>query len=175
MPIIALTLVLQIILGIHVVRTKRPLYWLFIILVFPLLGGLIYLAAEVVPEWLSGRRGRAALSTVKQLADPGKELREAEAAYSQLATVANAMRFADHLMERGDPLRARDILEAAANGLHADDPALLFRIAVAQLQAKDPAAALKTLAHLKTTQAPHWPVEAEMLYQQALNVDRTSS
>ena len=45
------TFVLQITLAVHAVRTGRPFIWIFIILIFPLMGSLIYIIAELIPEW----------------------------------------------------------------------------------------------------------------------------
>ncbi len=45
------TIVLQIVLAVHVARTRRPFIWIFVILIFPLLGSLIYIIAELIPEW----------------------------------------------------------------------------------------------------------------------------
>lgn len=45
------TIVLQIVLAVHAVRTRRPFIWVFVILIFPLMGSLIYIIAELIPEW----------------------------------------------------------------------------------------------------------------------------
>ena len=45
------TVALQIVLAVHAVRTRRPLIWVFLILIFPLIGSLIYIIAELIPEW----------------------------------------------------------------------------------------------------------------------------
>jgi hypothetical protein len=45
------TIVLQIVLAVHAVRTRRPFIWVFLILIFPLMGSLIYVIAELIPEW----------------------------------------------------------------------------------------------------------------------------
>lgn len=45
------TIVLQIVLAVHAVRTRRPFIWIFIILLFPLMGSAIYIIAELIPEW----------------------------------------------------------------------------------------------------------------------------
>ncbi len=45
------TVALQIILAVHVARTRRPFVWIFVILIFPLIGSVIYIIAELVPEW----------------------------------------------------------------------------------------------------------------------------
>lgn len=44
-------LALQVALAVHVVRTGKPIIWVFIILFFPLVGSLIYLFTVVIPEW----------------------------------------------------------------------------------------------------------------------------
>ena len=45
------TVILQIVLAVHAVRTRRPFIWVFLILIFPLMGSLIYIIAELIPEW----------------------------------------------------------------------------------------------------------------------------
>lgn len=45
------TVILQIVLAVHAVRTRRPFIWVFLILLFPLMGSLIYIIAELIPEW----------------------------------------------------------------------------------------------------------------------------
>lgn len=45
------TIILQIALAVHVARTRRPFIWIFLILFFPLMGSLIYVIAELIPEW----------------------------------------------------------------------------------------------------------------------------
>ena len=45
------TVILQIVLATHAVRTRRPFFWVFLILIFPLMGSLIYVIAELIPEW----------------------------------------------------------------------------------------------------------------------------
>lgn len=45
------TVILQIVLAVHAVRTRRPFIWVFLILIFPLMGSVIYIIAELIPEW----------------------------------------------------------------------------------------------------------------------------
>ena len=47
----AATIILQIVLAVHAVRTRRPFIWVFLILIFPLMGSVIYIIAELIPEW----------------------------------------------------------------------------------------------------------------------------
>ena len=52
-PLLLLSFALQIACCVHVVRTGRPLYWVFILLVFPFLSAIVYFIAEVLPELLA--------------------------------------------------------------------------------------------------------------------------
>lgn len=45
------TIFLQIVLAVHAVRTRRHFIWVFLILIFPLMGSVIYAIAELIPEW----------------------------------------------------------------------------------------------------------------------------
>lgn len=44
-------IILQVALAVHAIRTGRPFTWVFLIVVFPLVGSLVYLIAELIPEW----------------------------------------------------------------------------------------------------------------------------
>ena len=48
-PILILSVVLQIACAVHVVRTGRPMYWIFILLVFSYIAVAIYFFAEILP------------------------------------------------------------------------------------------------------------------------------
>ena len=49
-PILLLSIVLQIGCAVHVVRTGRPMYWIFLLLIGSYIAVVIYVIAEVVPE-----------------------------------------------------------------------------------------------------------------------------
>ena len=51
------TIVLNVLFIVHVMRTGRERFWIWIILGFPVVGALAYLLAEVVPELVRGPRG----------------------------------------------------------------------------------------------------------------------
>src|SRR5215469_12662061 len=96
-----LSLLFSILLCVHVVRTNQQLYWLFIILIFQPLGGLIYLIAIVLPELMGGTRARRLGMAARETLDPMREYRQAKAAVDQAATVHNQMRLAAAAAELG--------------------------------------------------------------------------
>ena len=71
MPIFILSLIVQIFLIIHVIRTGRDRIWIWVLLFLPLAGGLAYLILELLPEWRRSMGGQKTLRQVKQTLDPG--------------------------------------------------------------------------------------------------------
>jgi len=57
MPIY-LTYFIQILLIIHVLKTGRDRYWIWLLLFLPLIGGIAYLVVEIIPEFSSGITGQ---------------------------------------------------------------------------------------------------------------------
>lgn len=51
---------MQVLFAIHVIRTGRNNYWLYLILMVPGMGCFIYFLVEVLPEVLHGTTGRKA-------------------------------------------------------------------------------------------------------------------
>jgi hypothetical protein len=121
--------------AVHAVRTNQGLYWVFILLMFPLVGSLVYMLAIWLPEMRHSRRVRQAGTKVREILDPGRELREARAAHAEAPSVRNHMRLADALMAERRPEEALTHYEAALTGLYASDPELRTRKARALLEA----------------------------------------
>ena len=84
--------------AIHAVRTGQPLYWLFILFLFPGLGSIVYAVAIWLPELRHSRGARQAKAKVREILDPGRELREARVAYEEADSVGNRLRLADALL-----------------------------------------------------------------------------
>ena len=61
MPILVLvSLALQIACAVHVVRSGRPLYWVWILLIGSYLGVAVYVIAAVIPDLRNDPRSRHA-------------------------------------------------------------------------------------------------------------------
>lgn len=131
---IGLHILAAIFFGIHAVRTQQPLYWLFILFLFPGLGSLVYGIAIWLPEMRSHRGVRRAGAKVKQLLDPGRELREATEANEVSPSVGNQLRLGEALLEAGRPGEAVTHYQLALQGLYAGDPDIQSRLAKALLE-----------------------------------------
>ena len=152
-----LSLLISILLCVHVVRTNQQIFWIFIILFVPVLGSLVYLAAVVVPEMVGGTRAKRMGMAARDALDPTREYRNAKAAAGDSATVHNRMRLAAAAAALGRHGEAEQLYDEAAQGIHADDPALLLGRANALIElgrANEALPLLDKLAEEQPTRSP---------------------
>lgn len=153
-PILGPSLILSVILCVHVVRTNQPMYWLWIILVVPWLGAIIYLIAVVLPGLTGGATGRRMGRAARDTLDPNRAYRDAKAACDDIPTVHNQMRLAKAAADLGRFDEAEVLYGRAAQGIHAEDPALLLGRAVALIELGRAAEALPLIEALHADPAP---------------------
>ncbi len=144
-----LVLIFSIVLCVHVVRTGQPMYWLWIILAFQGIGGLIYLIAVILPDLTGGKTARRITIAARETLDPERAYRTARAAYDDTPTVANALRMAGAASGLGRHAEAERLYADAAQGIHAEDPTLLLGRANALIELGRPAEALPLLDELQ--------------------------
>jgi len=144
-PLIGLSLAFSIALCVHVVRTGREMYWLFIILAFQPLGGIVYALVNVLPDVMGGSTARQLSKTARETLDPTREYREAKQACEDTPTVRNQARLAAAAASLGKYDEAERVYAEAAHGIHAEDPALLLGRANALLELNRAADALEQL------------------------------
>ncbi|MFA7263909.1 MAG: tetratricopeptide repeat protein [Caulobacter sp.] len=147
-PAFGLSYLLAIAMCIHVVRTGRPMYWMFILLAFPGVGSLIYILTSVLPDLMGGPTARRFGRVARQALDPEREYRAAQAAVDDSPTAGARMRMAAAAAALGRFDEAERLYAEAATGIHADDPTLLLGRARALLELNRPAEALALLERL---------------------------
>ena len=157
LPLIGPSLILSIALCVHVVRTHREMYWLWIILAFPYIGALVYFIAVILPEWTGGRTARTLGHAARDTLDPDRDYRHASAAWRDSPTVANAIRLGAAAATLGRHAEAEALYAEAAQGVHADDPTLLLGRANALIELGRAGEALPVLERLKAQPEGHTP------------------
>jgi hypothetical protein len=169
MPIIAVAgYLVQLALILHVVRSGRSYYWIYILLLAPGLGGLAYFIAEILPEMLGTRGARQAMVNAKRTFDP-------EGAYRALAedldtadTVENRRRLAEECLRLGKVQQAVTLYKTALTGIHKDDANLMHGLARSYFAAGDFANCAQTLEALKAANPRYESADAHLLYARAL-------
>lgn len=138
MPILYIaSLLVQVLFAYHAYRTGRDRYWIYIILIFPAMGSLIYFLFEILPELWRGTSGQTVQKKIRRLLDPDKDYRAAQYAVGIAPTVANCVKLAQVLMARKDYDGAIAALQPALADHFADDPMLLEGLAYACFYKRD--------------------------------------
>ena len=149
MPFVGLVhLAIAAFFGVHAIRSGQPMYWLFILFAFPLLGSIVYFFALYLPGMRNTRGGAKAARAVNALLDPNRELREAGTEFDRTPTAYNRSRLAAALLAKGRVDEAIEHFREAASGPYANDLSFLKGLAGAQLEGRRFADAAATLQRL---------------------------
>jgi hypothetical protein len=159
---------IQLILIIHVLKTGRSRYWIMVLLFMPLIGGIAYLVIELIPEFSGSILGQRAVRSVKHTLNPGADLRQHEAAWSQSPNVDNGRRYAEALMDSGKTEEAEIIINQALKGLFETEPTLLLLKARLQFEKDRTEEVVATLESLQENNPDFRSAEGHLLYARAL-------
>ena len=168
MPLIALSIIVQLALVVHIIKTGRNTSWVFIVLFFPLIGSLAYFIIELLPELTNTRTARTAQRSLAKAVDPDKALREATDQYALARTAQNAMMLASQHLQRANYSDAKDIYQRALSGVHSDDPDLLIGLAQAHFGLAEYAEVITCLDTLKEKNPAKTSQDGHLLYARAL-------
>jgi hypothetical protein len=119
-----LSVIAQIFFAVHAARTGRY-WWIFIILVFPFAGVLVYLFAEYIPEMQGNVSCRQVGAKIQKVVNPGKNIRELEKQLEITDSLKNRENLAEAYFGTGRYQDAVDLLERSLQGAHSSDPHLL--------------------------------------------------
>lgn len=133
----------QLALIVHVFKTGRPFWWLWILLIAPVIGGIAYVLIELLPN-LSAAGGGFTLWKPRawRIRDLRTELEESD-------TVKLRLRLAAELLAGGETAEACAVAEASLNGAFRDDPHTLANVARYRLEAGKFTEALDALGQVK--------------------------
>ncbi len=121
-----LTLAMQATCLIHLFRTGRDRYWVWLILFVPALGALIYFLMEMVPDLRTSFTARRAARNVVGVVDPRRGLRQRVREFDISDNVENTIKLADVCIEAGRYDQAIELYDRARSGIFSDDPAVLL-------------------------------------------------
>jgi hypothetical protein len=164
MPLIGgLHILIALFCAVHVVRSGQQLYWLFILFAFPLLGSAVYFFAVYLPNSRLERGAFKAVSAAARALDPGRDVREARAAFDVSPSAQNQMHLAEALLNNGEAGQAASLYEGALKGPFASDPDLRFGAVRAYIESQRFAAALPHLQALKAERPDYRPDQVLLL------------
>jgi len=171
MPVLGiLSLLAQIACAVHVVRTGRSYYWIYIVVFVPVVGMTVYFLAEILPELMQSRTGRGAAAGMARALNPGKALREATRAVAITPTTENKARLAAEYLAAGETGPAVALYREVLTGVHATDPALMLGLARALFAQGDLAETQRVLEELRAANPNVNSPEGHMIYTRSLEL-----
>ena len=166
-----LSLIVQIGLIVHVLRTGREFWWIFILLFLPGIGSLIYIIVEIIPSLTGGLTARRAARKITNIVDPGRGLRRQALEYERSQSVETATGLASELIKDGKYDEAIKVCDEARSGIFEDDPTILQTLANAYFCAGEYSKTIETLDLLREKNPDFRSPEGHLLYARALEQD----
>lgn len=168
MPVAILLFLIQIAFAVHVVKTGRETFWIYLIIFIPVFGCIIYFITQVMPEMGSSRGVRRAARTLIKAVDPERELRRRKDELAIADTIDNRVRLAEECIDAGFYVDAIGLMQDCLKGTHQYDPHLLLLLAKAEFGASLFSQTRQTLERLIEKNPEFKSYEGHLLYARTL-------
>ena len=127
-----LPLIVNVVCTIHVLKTGRPIYWIFLIwILWGFVGPIIYFFVEVLPDLQRNRAVTQLGSDLATAVNPGRHVRKLEEELEISDTVKNRQLLAKAYVEARRFDEAIAMFESCLKGIYQDDPPVLLAMAEA--------------------------------------------
>jgi hypothetical protein len=163
-----LSIIIQVILIIHVIKTGRNQIWIWVLALLSVPGAIAYIVVELLPDVFRSRTAQRTARGLKKAMDPTADLRRYENEARVTGNVASRQRYAEELTRQGRYDDAIAQFREALTGLYAHDPNLMLGMARAQFGMGDATAARATLDELILRNPDFRSPEGHLLYARSL-------
>ena len=167
MPFIGLSLIIQIALAIHVIKTGNDRYWIYIILI-PGIGALLYFITQVLPDLGQTRTAHNAKNSLIKAIDPKRELRKKMQQLAVANTLENKLKLADECLEANMPSDAVELYESCLTGVGEGDPDIMVKLAHAYFANQEYDKTLKILDKTIELNPNYNSTNGHLLYARSL-------
>ena len=126
--LLALGFLVQACLAIHAYRTGRE-RWMYLIILVPIVGSLIYVLVEVLPEIRYSSTGRRAASRVAGMIVPSDNMAKLRERLDLLDSVENRQLLARECVKAGEYDEAIELYTGCLKGIYKNDLQLMLELA----------------------------------------------
>jgi hypothetical protein len=158
---------IQILTVVHVIKTGRNWFWVWIIMGFPLLGMAVYFFMEILPDF-KGQGFSGSLDTILNSILPGRHLKQLQTALDDTDTVKNRKALAEYYLSVNEAEKAVELLRGCLTGVFKDEPDIHLRLANALTRAGQFAEAKKLLEGLAKQHPSYYVEQRELLTAKCL-------
>jgi hypothetical protein len=163
-----LSLLIQVIFVIHVIKTKRDNSWIWIIMVFPGIGCLVYFLLEMLPDLRHSRTGKKTVAKLVRTIDPHHDLKKRIQALEISDNIENRTQLAKECVAEGLYEQAIDLYSGSLKGFYQDDPYIMLELAIALFHHGDYAKTKATLVRLIEANPDFKSSEGHLLFARTL-------
>ena len=171
MTYLILSILVQVILIIHVIKTGRNQIWIWVLALLSIPGAIAYIVVELLPDVFRSRTAQRTARGFKKAMDPTADLRRYENEARVTGNVATKQRYAEELTRQGRYDDAIEQFKQALTGLYEHDPNLMLGIARAQFGKGDAAGARATLDELIRLNPDFRSPDGHLLYARSLETE----
>lgn len=169
MPILIFaSLALQFVCLVHMVRSGRPYWWVWVIMIGSYLGVAVYIVTQMLPDLRNDPRSRRLARSVVHSIDPERQRRRIAQELEAADTVENRRRLAEESLRLGDYANAAELYGSVLKGLYATDPLFMLGLAQAQAGLHEYAKARDTLDALIRANPDFRSTDGHFLYARCL-------
>ena len=126
--LLALSFLVQASLAVHAYRTGRE-RWMYLIILVPIIGSVIYVLMEVLPEIRYNSTGRRAASRIAGMIAPSDNMTKLRERLALLDSVENRQLLARECVNAGEYQEAIELYTSCLKGIYKDDPQLMLELA----------------------------------------------
>lgn len=169
MPLFIISIVIQVICVMHAIKSGRGQSWIWLIIIAPGIGSLVYFLMNILPDLGSSRTAYQAKEIVKDTLDPHRELKAAQIALEETPSVNNRRRLGYAMMVFNLYDEAEEQLQACLTGGFQNEPNVLIALAEIALETGNPENCMGYLDRVQEHNNDFQSQRGHMLYARALD------
>lgn len=169
MPVIGLALIIQVICAIHVVKTGREVFWIYIVLFIPGIGAALYFITQVLPDLGTSRSVHSAKNSLIKAIDPQRELRKKKAQLEIANTLDNKLKLAEECLEAEFLDDAIELFGSALKGIGEGDADTMVKLSHAYFKNENYQKCIDILNDIKNHNPDYTSTEGHLLYARSLS------
>lgn len=123
---------LQLLCILHILKKGQNMYWIWIIIMLPYIGGIAYFIIEILPGLSRGNSVTSIQDSIVYFVRPKERIEALRRKAEFSPTHNNCLEYADALLSSGEYAKALELYTAQNKGLFKDDVELQYKIALAE-------------------------------------------
>ncbi len=168
MPLLILSIVIQVAFVVHIIKTGRNTTWIWIVMMLPAAGAIAYLIIEILPDMMSNKHVKKAGANINKTINPNKDIKEAVRNYSISNTVDASIKLAEECMLRHRYTEAKQLYQQCLKGIHEYDPDIMYKLACAEFALNNTTEVQQLLDKLIKENPQYKNADAHLLYARTL-------